>query len=305
MRSKPDTDQVGCLAVGLALVDYCYYLPDLPDGAGKYFAERVELCLGGVATNAALAMRALGAEVKLYSRLGQDASGDWIYAQLQAAGLNIDASVERVAGCASPSSAVSISADGERCIVNHRDPQLFAAAPRLPAQLLSGIKAVLCDTRWPRAAAAVMEQAQGLGVATVLDFDLNPDPSSQSLLALADYAVLAQPALVELSGCSQPEAGLRWLAQRYPVKRVAVTCGASGVYAVGTDASLERIAAYRVRAVNTLGAGDVFHGAFCYQLARGSAFIPALHYANAAAALHVSGTTFPRASAVEQLLQPD
>ena len=289
-----------CLAVGLALIDYCYKVATLPAGGGKYFASDVQSMLGGVATNAALAMLALGANTRLLSRLGADASGDWVLAELKQMGIDTTF-IEQVPGRLSASSAVCIDQHGERSIVNYRDPKLFDSSLNLPEGLLTGVDAVMCDTRWPSAVHAVLSRTSEFGRVSVLDYDQNPAPESASLLELADYTIFAEPALFELSGCADAHTAIAWAAEKYPNARVAVTCGSAGVYFCADD-EVRRIPAYPVPVVNTLGAGDVFHGACCYALACGRDFEDALRWANAAAAMRVSGeVAFPSLEQVDNL----
>ena len=289
-----------CLAVGLALIDYCYSVDSLPSAAGKYFASAMRSVLGGVATNAALTTLTLGADTRLLSRLGADASGDWVLAELNRLGVDTTF-IEQVPGRMSAGSAVCIDKCGERSIVNYRDPELFAASVDLPDELLMGVDAVICDTRWPQAVRAVLPRASELAIPRVLDYDQNPTPESADLVYLVDYAIFAEPALLTLSGCPDARAAVAWAAEKYPNARVAVTCGGDGVY-FWAENEVRNIAAHPVTAVNTLGAGDVFHGACCYALACGRDFEDALRWANAAAAMRVSGEVdFPSLSQVDSL----
>ena len=289
-----------CLAVGLALIDHCYSVDSLPSAASKYFANAARSVLGGVATNAALTALALGADTRLLSRLGADASGDWILAELNRWGVDTKF-IERVAGYVSASSAVCIDKYGERNIVNYRDPKLFAADVNVSDDLLAGVDAVVCDTRWPQAARVVLARASELAIPRVLDYDQNPTPESVDLIGLVDYAIFAEPALLALSGCSDKRAAIAWAAEKYPNARVAVTCGGAGV-CFWAENEVRNIAAHPVTVVNTLGAGDVFHGACCYALACGRDFEGALRWANAAAAMRVSGEVdFPSLEQVDNL----
>ena len=289
-----------CLAVGLALIDYCYSVDSLPSTAGKHFASAMRSVLGGVATNAALTLSTLGADTRLLSRLGADASGDWILASLKQSGIDTTF-IKQVPGRVSASSAVCIDKNGERSIVNYRDRELFAGKVDIADDVLVGVDGVICDTRWHNAARAILSRTRESATISVLDYDQNPDPDSASLIELADYTIFAKPALLALSACSDARSAVAWAAQKYPGTRVAVTCGAEGVL-FWADGAVSSIPAHKLRAVNTLGAGDVFHGACCYALACGRDFEDALHWGNAAAAMRVSGAVdFPSLEQVDSL----
>ena len=87
---------------------------------------------------------------------------------------------------------------------------------------------------------------------------------------------------------------------------VCVTDGAEGVSYV-SGGGVKTVPAFPVRAVDTLGAGDVWHGAFTLHLAEGAGEAAAMRFANAAAALKCAGLGGGRAcpdrAAVEQLLE--
>jgi sulfofructose kinase len=122
----------------------------------------------------------------------------------------------------------------------------------------------------------------------VLDVDLNADPRSTQLLPLVDHAVFSQAALARLSASDDPIEGLRWArANTRPTCHVGVTLGEQG-YAWLEDRHARHLAAHAVGVVDTLGAGDVFHGAYALGLAEGHGVAAAARFANAAAAIKCS-----------------
>ena len=282
-----------CVAVGLALMDICYHVRHLPQGGGKTFARSIEHHLGGVATNAARAMTALGAETRLYARLGDDDLAETILQKLDAEKIVWRGFVTRVAKAASPQSSVCIDQSGERAIVNYLDPELFSTPPSLPQALWCGAKALLCDMRWPQAVALALQEARKHAVFSVLDYDLAPHTGARALIAKADACIFSKPALLQLCATENIKQALTTVSRSAPYTQLAVTCGHDGVYFLDNNTT-QHLPAYAIPTLNTLGAGDVFHGAFTWAIADGCSFTQALQLANAAAALRVSGqSAFP------------
>lgn len=294
--------RIACL--GIAVLDQVFLVDALPRAARKYLATGLRTVLGGMAANAAAAAARLGAEARLVSRVGADPAGEAILAELDALGVDRRA-VERVPGLASSVSAVFVDAEGERLLVNHSDPRLLeeAAAPVEP--LPQGVDAVLVDGRWPRAAVAALEAARRRGVPGLADLD-HPmaEPWAGRLLAAASHVCFSRDGLVRWTGAHEPEAGLAAIALRTDAA-LAVTLGAGGVLYFEAG-RMERLPAFPVRAVDTLGAGDTFHGALALALAEGRAWPDALRFAAAAAALRCARPggrgAFPSRAEVEALL---
>ncbi len=273
------------LCVGHAVQDYVFQLPQLPTRAEKYRATGFTSVGGGPAATAAVAIARLGGTARLAARVGDDAIAATIATELQRLGVDC-AHLRRHTNYQSSLSAVFVDASGERMIVNHVDPEL----PRDPSWLdevsLSGVDAVLADTRWPEGAAAIFARARAHGIPAVLDADV-PVPNSAEFLRAPTHLAFSLPGLREVvAGDDDIEAALRQVAQRTGAW-CCVTLGAEGVLYTRGEA-IERSAAFRVHAVDTLGAGDVWHGAFALALAEGQSEADAVRAASAAAAVKVT-----------------
>jgi sulfofructose kinase len=238
---------------------------------------------GGPAATAAVAVARLGGRVVLASRVGEDAAADMIIAELQA--YDVDCTlVRRCPGCASSVSAVLVDAGGERMIVNHLDAALPSDPDWLPAPWVTGADVVLADTRWPEGALAALFEARAAGLPGVLDAD-RPIPADGELLRAASHVAFSADALADYSGIAEPARALEEVGRSLP-GWCAVTAGAEGVYTL-EKGELRRFPAFAVPVVDTLGAGDVWHGAFALALAEGSGEVAAVRFASAAAALKV------------------
>ncbi|RDI50497.1 sugar kinase [Microvirga subterranea] len=269
------------IAVGLAVMDKIFGVADLPREATKVFANSYREIGGGPAATAAVAVSRLGGQAGLWARVGEDAVGRRIIEELLEWG--VAPCVRSVPGALSNVSGVLVDSMGERLIISYTDPGLDADPSWLPLEDLATADAVLVDVRWPQASAAVLKHARHLGVPTVLDADLAPDDVVQQLVPLADFAVFSKPALFQMSGVNDLQEALLRISHQTP-GHVGVTIGQNG-FAWLEGSTLQREPGFRVTVVDTLGAGDVFHGAFALALAEGNNIRKAAQFANGASAL--------------------
>ncbi len=282
------TAKVVC--VGIAVLDLVFEVAALPSAGSKYAAQGHREVAGGIAANAALAIARLGGEAQLVSRVGRDVLGEGLRKALIAGGVDCR-HVEAPARGATSTSAVCVDPEGERMLINHKDPLLFEGEPEAAA--FSEFDAAICDLRWPAATRQALSRAAEAAVPGVLDYDLAPEPA-EDLVALASHVIFSEAGLLSLQGGQDREAALAVQAQRHPGVAFAVTAGAEPVAWIA-DGAQGRVPAVPVQAVDTLGAGDVFHGAAALALAEGKGFPEALAFAAAAAAVKVSRPSGPEA----------
>jgi sulfofructose kinase len=264
-------------------MDRIMRVQSLPVEPTKVYAGGYDEVGGRPAATAAVAVCRLGGSASLIGRVGDDPTGEAIRAELAAHGVDV-AGMRVLAGAQSASSNVTVDGRGERQIVHFAGRGLDVEADWLVADRLQGAGAALADMGWWPGARRLLELARVAGIPTVLDADLAADPRSESLLTLADHVVFSQAALARMSGEDDPARGLAWARRRVPGRYLGVTVGADG-YAWLDGATLSRVPGHRVDVIDTLGAGDVFHGAYALALAEGAEVASAAAFANAAAAL--------------------
>ena len=284
------------VCVGTAVVDLVADLPGPLEVGAKQFVPALRTAVGGPATTAAAAAARLGAEVRLVAPVGDDARADTVRAALAAAGVG-DALVVRP-GATTATSLVLVTPDGERTIVNAtpdalRGPLDPDAAAGLRAAVTDA-DAVLADVRWPAAAALALASARAAGIPGVLDLDRAPAADRglvSGLARAASHVAASQDGLDDLLAggavaptAADPAAALAALRDLTEEAVVLVTLGAGGA-AWLEGGELRTAAAPAVTAVETLGAGDVWHGALAAGLAAGRTVADAVADANAAAAL--------------------
>lgn len=269
------------LCIGMPVRDLVFHVRDVPARGNKVPAQRYQEIAGGNALNAAIAIARLGGRPALCGPAGDDGSIAVMAEVLRREGVDAGRLVP-MPGIVTPLSAVMIDASGERTIVTFRDPELWRVVLPGPDELLAGVAAVLVESRCAPFAAALGAEALRRGIAVVVDGDTamaQHDP----LLSAATHLVFSREALHATAGVADDGEALRRIAASTPAF-VAVTTGAEGVVWL-EDKVVKRMPAFPVEAVDTLGAGDVFHGAFTLAVAEGQALVSALRFAAAAAAL--------------------
>ena len=289
-RAMPHTADVLC--IGHACLDLALGLDDFPGADEKAVARMRAFSGGGPAATAACAIARLGGRACFAGRAGRDPAGDFVAREF--ARFGVCAHLVRTDD-PTPVSAVFVRlGDGARTLANHRPPARLAApdAPR-------GVQArvLLADGHEPEATLPLLGTAP-----LVLDAG-SLHEGTRMLAPKADVLAASERFARELAGTDDPAEMLAALAELAP--RACITFGAHGL--VWAEAGRTgAMPAWRVDAVDTTGAGDVFHGALALALARGAGFVAALRYASAAAAIACTGfgarARLPREEEVQALM---
>jgi len=275
------------ICVGHAALDRVFSVDSWPAGSGKIAAHRFEESGGGMAANAAAAIARLGGEAVFWGPTGDDAIASTIHAQLAADGVDTDY-LRRFQGCTSSHSAVLVDRRGERLVVGFRGNALQAPADWLPLGQVGSAAALLADVRWPDGAQRALRAARNAGIPAILDAEIAASDILESLARAADHVVFSQRGLDAYAG-DDGVGGLRRVLG-YGARVAAVTQGEAGVLWIDSAAPREllRCPAFAVDTVDTLAAGDVFHGAYALALAQGLCIGDAMRFAAAAAAIKCS-----------------
>lgn len=276
------------LCTGIAVLDAVFRVTQFPVPQAKTQASELVIISGGCAANAAIAIARLGGRARFAGPLGGPAGaepiGDRIVAALK--GEQVDtAGCARVPGVASSMSAICVDPQGERAIVNYRDDRLAAARPADPAAMVATAAAVLADNRFPEFVLPICEAARARGIPVVLDAD-KPTRATDILLTVASHVVFSAEGLRATAGTPDLGAGLARMAAATS-SFLAVTDGQNGMLWLvpGKPGERRAMPAFPIEPVDTLAAGDVFHGAFAWGLAQGRPESAAMRFAAAAAAI--------------------
>jgi len=274
------------LCTGIAVLDEIFRVEEFPPPDGKAQASEFVAVGGGCAANAAIAIARLGGQASFAGPLGgppgNEPVSDRILTGLARDGVDCAGCV-RVDGVASAVSAIFVNARGERTIATYRDQRLDVVTPRDPGALAAAADAVLADNRFPNFTLPICRAALRRGVPVVLDAD-KPAQPNDPMFAACSHVVFSAEGLRATMRTDDLAAGLQRFGERTNAF-LAVTDGSAPVLWRDETDAIRRLPVFRIAAVDTLAAGDVFHGAFALALIEGRDAEGALRFAAAAAGL--------------------
>jgi sugar/nucleoside kinase (ribokinase family) len=260
MRNAPVSEKapVGVF-VGLATLDVIHRIAKPPAVNEKITSAAQFVAAGGPAANAAVTFAALGGDAILVTALGDDPVADLIRADLAAYGVNV---VDAAAGTtrAVPVSAVSvIESTGDRSVVSLDAVNSDASPPADLADLLADADVVLVDGHHPLIARAAARHAAARVTTVVVDAG-RWKPVMSDIVTHATDMVCSND--FRVPGADDPESTAAALV-RSGVRTVITTYGSDPIewWSNGQSGS---VPVEPVVVVDTLGAGDAFHGAYAY-----------------------------------------
>ena len=283
--SSAETRPLRILCTGIIVLDEVFRVAEFPQPDGKVQAEGFFVVNGGCAANAAVAIARLGGRAALAGPMGgpagEDHNGDQVLKAL--AREEVDCTFcQRVDGLATALSAIFMNARGDRTIVTYRDDRIAGSAPADPETIVAAADAVLADNRYPEFVRPICAAARRRNLPVVLDGD-RPTVEDDPLFGIATHVIFSSECLRETTGIADLGGGLQRIAG-FTDAFLAVSNGPDDViYLEGWE--LRRMPVFKVNAVDTLGAGDAFHGGFALALAEGKSVVEAMRFGAAAAGL--------------------
>lgn len=273
------------VALGAICTTAIFQVDHIEPAPAKVMATNRCTVVDGMAISAACAFQKLGGQAQVWARVGEDAEAAAMREALSREGVDARG-LFAVAGARSSHAAVIVDARGQRLVVPFHDPQVDASPHWLPLHELAQTDLLHCDVRWPEGALAALMAARERGVPTMVDGDVAPREILHSLMPLADYAVFSDAGLRAYTGLHDVPTALLQVAQKHS-RHVGASCGEEGYYWV-EDGQMAHAPAIAVNVVDTLAAGDVFHGALALAILEGQAMAQAARFACAAASLKCS-----------------
>ncbi|HOE65116.1 MAG TPA: PfkB family carbohydrate kinase [Candidatus Hydrogenedentes bacterium] len=263
---------------GICCLDHIVRSPSVPWGDT---AEVSAYCVqgGGLAATALVTCARLGAQTELFSMLGEDEIGDQIVEGLRREGVSTS-HVMRIPGGDSPFSFVHVDAvTGERTIFHRRAGGL--RGPCAGHDAIARADAILVDDYYPDLAREAVAAARRHKTPIVAD--AIPGAANREWLSDVDVLIAPRHYLHEGGFGDSVDAALDAIHAIGPATAV-ITLGADG-WAASDASGRSRGPAFRVQVVDTVGAGDVFHGAYAFALTQGWNAPQCAEFASAAAAL--------------------
>jgi len=279
------SSQVDVVGVGLNATDTLIPVPQYPAAGTKVAFHSANILPGGQTASAMVACQHWGLQTRYVGKVGDDSAG--ALHRDEFARLGVEAHLFTAPGCPSQQAFILVDDTGERTVLWKRDERLALRPQELQRDWITTGRALHVDGHDTAAAAVAAAWAREAGIPVIADLD-ELYPGVESLLENLDFLISSR----DIPGRLTKEADLRnslpALHRRYGFRLTAATLGHEGVLA-WDGTRLHYAPAYQIEAVDTTGAGDIFHAGFIYALLQGWPLQRQLEFACAAAALNCTG----------------
>ena len=260
---------------------------------------------GGPVATALVALQRLGVQTAFLGRVGSDDNGRRIRRELAAEGVDCRG-LKADRGRNSQFAFIAVEqGSGRRNVFWSRGDARPLTVRQVERRLIAGARVLHLDGLHLEPALAAARLAREKGVATVLDGG-TLRPGSERLLPYIDHLIVSERFARQLRPGGPPESALADLFA-WGASVVAVTLGERGCWAQQRGEPPFFQPSFPVKAVDTTGCGDVFHGAYVYSLLKGGELPERIRFASAAAALNTRAlggrTAIPTLEDIYHLLQ--
>ncbi len=272
------------LCVGHSAYDITYLLPNFPIENKKYKAQERIMVSGGPAGNASYLLGKYGEEVSYITRLGNDVYGNEILNDLKSVGVDIKNIViedEYVTPC---SIIIANGSNGSRTIINYREE---TKVENIEFKYESLPQILHFDGHELDLALKAIE----LFPNTIKVLDAGTYKEGTVVLGkLVDYLVCSEDFAKDYCKIDKIEEDnfldVLLKLKELNKKTVIVTLGERGSI-LEENRKVKKFKAFKAKAIDTTGAGDIFHGAFVYGLSKGFSIEENIEFASACASLSV------------------
>ncbi len=281
MNSDKKFDLVG---VGLNATDTLLIVSHFPAYAGKVPFEAEILSPGGQVASALATVAKLGLRVKYIGTVGDDERGRVQLDSLRETGIDLE-DVEIRRDCPNQTAYIIIDqSTGERTVLWSRPNCLRLEPESITLEKVACARMLHVDGHDTPAVEKAAKLARSKGIPVTVDVDTIYHGFDR-VLESADYLVASSEFPGQWTTERDPFKALETIQNEYKMKCAAMTLGSHGALA-RIDGRFVYSPAFVVNCVDTTGAGDIFHGAFCYAVLEGMPMRETLEFANAMAALN-------------------
>lgn len=261
------------LFFGLTTVDLQFLVPRYPGPNTKIKAERNGIYAGGPATNAAIAFSFAGGSAKLYSAIGDNALREFILQDIKNAGVEVTDLIPERKTEPVFASIITTKNTGERTIFSYH-PSIDLLPTEFNGNQIEMPSISMFDGFYMDAAIVLAKKMKAQNIPVVFDGGSWKEGMDE-LLATVDIAICSHDFYPP--GTSTKKQVIAYLEEKN-IEKIAITRGEKPVLFKTSEHSGE-IYVEEKSAVDTLGAGDFFHGAFCFYYASGDDFVESLRKA--------------------------
>ncbi|EQB1486589.1 ribokinase [Enterobacter hormaechei] len=280
------------VVLGSINADHILNLETFPTPGETVTGNQYQVAFGGKGANQAVTAGRSGANIAFIACTGDDDTGERVRKQLASDNIDI-APVSVVAGESTGVALIFVNAEGENVIGIHAGANAALTTERVEAQrgIIAGAEALLMQLESPVESVLAAAKIAHENHTSVV---LNPAPArvlSDELLALVDIITPNETEAEKLTGIrveNDDDAARAALAlHEKGIGTVIITLGSRGVWA-SVNGEGRRVPGFKVKAIDTIAAGDTFNGALVTALLEGKAMDDAIRFAHAAAAIAVT-----------------
>ncbi len=276
--------QFDVIGVGLNATDSLLVVPQFPAYGGKAPFVKEILSPGGQVASAMVTCSRLGLATKYIGAVGDDERGRIQLESLQGSGIDIS-HVQQRENCPNQSAYIIIDqTTGERTILWQRPDCLRISPDQIAPEQITCADLLHIDGHDTPAVEHAARIARENDIPVTVDVDTIYHGFDR-VLPYVDYLIASTNFPVQWTSLTDPFQALGLIQKEYGMKVAAMTLGAHGALAL-TDGKFHYSPAFVVNCEDTTGAGDIFHGAFCYAVVKNYAIDDALLFSNAMAALN-------------------
>jgi sulfofructose kinase len=272
------------VGVGLNATDTLLLVPHFPAYAGKAPFQEEIVSPGGQVASAMVTCASLGLKTKYIGTVGDDERGRIQLESLRNSNIDLE-HVQVRPGCANQSAYIIIDrTTGERTVLWRRDDCLRISPSEIAPEQITCARLLHIDGHDTPAVEHAARIARAAGIPVTVDVDTIYHGFDR-VLPHVDYLIASSEFPIQWTNESDPFRALEMIQREYKMRVAAMTLGAHGSLAL-EEGKFVYSPAFVVNCVDTTGAGDVFHGAFCYAVLQRMPMREALDFSNAMAALN-------------------
>ncbi len=270
------------VGMGLNSVDFLCVVPEFPTSNSKMEILRFSRQGGGQVATAMVALSRWGVKTKYIGKVGEDDLGQFSLHSIRQEGVDVS-SVTTEPNAANQFATIIVDGDsGERTILWNRDERLMYREGELRKEEICSGKLLHLDGHDIHTAIQCARWAREEAIPTIVDLD-KVEPLTSELIKKVDFVITSSRFPTLYTGISDQKKAFLEL-QKHTPGFLCATLGREGAMAL-IDGKTLYAEGFKVKAMDTTGAGDVFHAGFIYGLLQNWEARKILRFANAVAAL--------------------
>lgn len=270
------------VGIGAAVFDILMTADAFPKEDTKLQGKETKIQCGGPCATALVAMSKLGEPVCHMGTVGDDMYGSFIVSELKRFGVGVEG-VEVVPGSSFHSFVLLNLSNTSRTCIWNRGKAAQPTEKNVDLDVLKKAEYLHLDGNQLECAIYAAKKAREFGVTVCLDAG-GTYPGIERLLPLVDVLIPSEEFSLKITGCATAVEAAKVLQEKYDPKVLVITQGSKGGF-IWEDGREVRYPVFPVKAIDSNGAGDTFHGAFVAGRLKGMGVYEACAFASATSAL--------------------